>query len=169
MRYFTRGWANGELTDEEDHRVREAYATRLEEIATRLPPSLVRLCQGVSLHDALIESVRWKPSVAELRLALVAGTSEVGYQTIDLLYRGAIVGKQRIESLRSAACNREACVLYQEIDIADDGTLAHRLLLWPSEEVTIEFRELQYASAPRNDCNVALGGAFVVEQDEDAG
>ena len=107
MRYFTRGWANGEL---------------------------------------------------------VAGTSEVGYETIDVIYRGVMLGKQRIESLRNAACNGEACVLYQETDIADDdGTLAHRLLFWPNEEVTIEFRELEYVSAPRNDCRVALGGAFVVE------
>ena len=171
MRYFTRGWANGELTDDEGDCVRKAYATRLEEIASKLPSSMARLRQGVSLHDALIESVRWRPSAAELHVTLVAGTSEVGYETIDLTYRGAMLGRRRIESLRNAACNREACVLYHEIDIADDDrTLAHRLLFWPNEEVTIEFLELEYASASRSDCRVALGGAFVVDPEgEDQG
>jgi hypothetical protein len=132
---------------------------------------MTRLGRDVSLHDALIESVRWIPSLAELRLQLVAGTSEAGYHAIQLKYRGAMLGKSRVESLRNVACNREACVLYQEIDIADDGTLAHRLLFWPNDEVTIEFGELEYLSVPRDDCRVTLAGAFVVqlgdEEEED--
>jgi hypothetical protein len=67
------------------------------------------------------------------------------------------------------ACNRDACVLYQEIDITDDGALAHRLLFWPSDEVTIEFNELEYVCAPRNDRRVTLGGAFVVEEEGEYG
>jgi hypothetical protein len=106
---------------------------RREEVcfAAAAAPLDVAEREGVSLHDALIDSVRWKPSLAELRVTLVAGTLEVSYETIDLIYRGARLGKHRIESLRNAACNREACVLYQEIDIDDDdGTLIHRLLFW---------------------------------------
>jgi hypothetical protein len=81
-----------------------------------------------------------------------------------------MLGKHRLDSLRKAAHDREACILYQEVDIDDDGTLAHRLLFWPSEEVTIEFRELEYACTPRDDCRVTLGGAFVIEQEgEDRG
>ncbi|WP_394834440.1 DUF4085 domain-containing protein [Pendulispora rubella] len=167
MRYFTRGWANGELTDDAHALVCDAYAARLEQIVFRFPSSMARLHQETSLHDALIESVRWKPSAAELQLRLVAGTSEIGYQTVSLTYRGAMLGRPRIASLRNAANDREACVLYQELDIADDGTFAHRLLFWPNEEVTIEFRELEYDSAPRNDCRVTLGGAFVVEGEEE--
>jgi hypothetical protein len=125
---------------------------------------MISLRRGVSLHDALIESVRWKPSEAELRLTLVAGTSGAGYQAVHLTYRGAMLGKHRVESLRNAACDREACVLYQEIDIEDDGTLVHRLLFWPRDEVTLEFRELEYACTPRNDRRVTLGGAFAVEE-----
>lgn len=165
MRYFTRGWANGELTDDEVEKVREAYEKRLAEIASRLPSAVTRLEQGVSLHDALIESVRWTPSVAELRLTLVAGDLEVGYHAIQLTYRGAVLGNHRIESLRNVAHNREACVLYDEVDIADDGTLAHRLLFWPNEEVAIDFRELQYACTPRNDRRVTRGSAFMVDKE----
>jgi hypothetical protein len=93
----------------------------------------------------------------------VIGTSESGYHAVQLTYRGAMLGKSRVESLRNVACNREACVLYQEIDVTDDGTLVHRLLFWPNDEVTIEFGELEYVSAPRDDCRVTLAGAFVVE------
>jgi len=78
-----------------------------------------------------------------------------------------MLGHSRIESLRNVACNREACVLYQEIDVADDGTLTHRLLFWPNDEVTIDFNELDYACAPRGDCRVSLPGAFVVEDEDE--
>ena len=162
MRYFTRGWAVGDLTEEESDRASERYAARLDAIADRLSPPMARLRSGVSLHDALIESVRWNPQVAELRLTLVAGTLERGYHTVVLVYRGALLGVQRIESLRRAASNREACVLYNEIDVADDGTFVHRILFWPSEETTIDFRELEYLDTPRGDCRVHLAGAFVV-------
>lgn len=169
MRYFTRGWANGELTEEEGETVCRAYEARLTEISPGLPPSMARLLRGASLHDAIIESVRWMPSRAELRLVLVCGSSEVGYQGIHLTYRGAMLGERRIESLRNAANNREACLLYDEIDVAEEGMLTHRLLFWPSEEVTIEFSELDYVSVPRDDCRVTLAGAFVVQDDEDNG
>ena len=86
----------------------------------------------------------------------------------DLSRRDARQGSNRIESLRNVACNREACVLYQEIDIADEGSLAHRLLFWPNDEVTIEFSELECVCVPRNDCRVTLGGAFVVAEDDEA-
>ncbi len=76
-----------------------------------------------------------------------------------------MLGRSRIESLRNVASNRDACVLDQELDIADDGVLAHRLLFWPNEEVTIEFSELDYVSAPRDDCRVTLGHAFVVVEE----
>jgi len=167
MRYFTRGWANGELTEEEDDTLSRAYEARLTEITPRLPPSMVRLLEGASLHDAIIESVRWAPSQAELRLKLVCGASDVGYRGVQLTYRGAMLGKARIESLRNVANDREACILYQEVDIDEEGVLAHRLLCWPNAEVTIEFRELDYVSAPRDDRRVTLAGAFVVVEDGD--
>jgi hypothetical protein len=112
---------------------------------------------------SLSKSVYWNRGDAELRLTLVAGTLERGYHTIVLVYRGAMLGTRRIESLRRAACDREACVLYNEIDVDDDdGHFVHRILFWPSEEVTLDFRELEYRDTPRDDARVALGGAFVV-------
>jgi hypothetical protein len=168
VRYFTRGWANGELTEDEGESVRQGYRARLAEIASRLPSAMTRL-RDVSVHDALIESVRWRPSASELRLTLIAGTLETGYLALHLTYRGAMLGEHRIDSLRNAACEKEACVLYQEIDIEDDGTLVHRLLFWPRDEVTLDFRELEFACTPRNDCRVTPGGGFVDEDGDDRG
>jgi hypothetical protein len=45
--------------------------------------------------------------------------------------------------------------------------LGHRLFFWPRDEVTIDFRELDYACTPRNDCGVTPGGAFVEDDNED--
>lgn len=163
MRYFTRGWANGELTEEEGAAVNAAYRARIAEIAPRLPPAMIRLRQGVSLHDAVIESVRWDPSRKRLRLALVAEALEVGYQLLELTYHGAMLGKARIDSLRNVVSNKGACVLYQELDISEDGDLVHRLLFYPNEEVTIDFRSLDYTSTPRADARMTFGGVFAIE------
>jgi len=111
--------------------------------------------------------VRWKPVTRELRLTLVTGTSEVGYETVELSYRGALLGRARIQALRGAAMNREACILYTEIDMDQDGMFEHRLLFWPNEEVTLTFAALELTRAPRSDKRVRLHGAFVIESDDE--
>ena len=49
-------------------------------------------------------------------------------------------------------------MLYDEVDINDDGLLVHRLLFWPREEVTIDFRELELAVEAREDCQSISAG-----------
>ena len=157
MRHFTRGWTNGELDDEESDGVVEAYRRRLVAIGSRLPEPARRLAHEVYLHDAVIANIEWAPSNKKLTITLATGTSESGYLTVSLTYLGAELGEQRVEALRSVARDRETEVLYDEIDIGDDGGLIHRLLFWPREEVTIDFRELQLHIEPRADRRVHVG------------
>lgn len=167
MRYFTRGWANGELDDAEGGRVVEAYQRRLEAIMPRLPAPARVLAREVSLHDAIIESVRWHPAAKELTLTL-ATVDPSGYHTVALTYRGALLGVERVRTLREVARDRETEVLYSEVDIDDDGLLAHRMLFWPRDELTIDFGELGLEVTSRDDRRVSLGGAFVEVDDAPA-
>jgi hypothetical protein len=160
VRYFTRGWATGELDDDEHTRVLDAYARRLEAIERRLPESMRRLAHEVNLHDALIEQIRWRSSARELVLELVAGDIQAGYQTVKLRYVGALLGRARMETLRAVACSRETSILYDEVDIDDKGELTHRLLFEPRDELTIDFAELRLEVRPRADRRVHLGRAF---------
>ena len=168
MRYFTRGWANGDLSDDEYARMPEAYARRLAEIAPRLPAAMLKLAREISLHDGLIARMRWRPNSKELTMTLVTGSVGPGYRTTTLTYVGALLGKSRIEALRNAGLDRETQLLYDEVDIDDDGLLVHRILFWPREEVTIDFSELRLEDEPREDRRVNLGPGFYEDYpDED--
>lgn len=164
MRYFTRGWATGDYDDAACDRALREYNERLAQIDPLLSDDLRRLSE-TSLNDGLIESVVWDPHQSELTLSLVVGGPE--YSTLRLHYAGALLGRSE-ESLRRAALDREAEVLYDEIDVREDGLFVHRLLFWPREELSIWFDRLSLELTPREGTAVELGGAWhVVERDED--
>jgi hypothetical protein len=168
MRFFTRAWATGELSEEEWLRASEAYRARVAEIIPRLSPAMVRLAAELSLHDGLIARVVWNAHTHCLRLTLVCGDAQGGCVEVRLVYRGAMLGRSRLEALRRAALSRETELLYDEVDVDDDAILSHRLLFAPCEEVTIDFRELELIIAPRADRRVHLVGAFVEEGPEES-
>lgn len=166
MRYFTRGWAAGELDDNEADQVAEAYRVRLAVIAPRLPPAMLRMTREIRLHDALIERVIWDPASRRLWLSLVCEDREGGQLLMRLCYGGAMLGAGRVESLRRAAESRLTELLYDEVDVDDAGILSHRLLFAPSEEVTIDFENMDMTVSPRPDRRIELLRPFVVESSE---
>ncbi|HTH07862.1 MAG TPA: hypothetical protein VL916_18415 [Ilumatobacteraceae bacterium] len=162
MRYFTRGWANGDLDDPEWERALADYQARLEEIGGRLSFAVDELARRTNLHDALIDSVRWEMATGRLTLKLVhhhLDTDE--HRLLTLVYEGAMLGAARVESLRRAALSRDTELLYDEVDFDEkDGLFVHRILFWPNEELTIEFRSLTLSSQPIPNRRVELSNAF---------
>jgi hypothetical protein len=161
MRFFTRGWVSGELSEEEYDRALAAYWARVDEITPRLPPEMVRMVREFQLHDAIIEQVVWDPEHKVLDLALVASTAQEECVLLKLSYGGAMLGDDPVEALRRAALSRETMLLYDEVDIDQEGDLAHRLLFHPCEEITIAFRDFAMQALPRADRRVKLGPAFL--------
>jgi hypothetical protein len=87
MRYFTRGWANGELNDDESEQVVQAYRRHLESIRSGLTSSTRLMVTEVNLHDAVIDSIRWRSSRKELTITLAThAPTRNGYQTATLTY-----------------------------------------------------------------------------------
>ena len=83
VRFFTRGWHSGELSDEESQQTVRDYHAHLEAISARLPDPVVALEREVDLHDAVIERVEWEPANARLVLRLVA-LAWPGYQAVTI-------------------------------------------------------------------------------------
>jgi hypothetical protein len=169
VRYFTRGLVNGELGDDEMAQATAAYAQRLEAISPHLPAPVLKLA-GLNLHDATIENVRWEPAVKRLRLSLLTLDPPSRYQAVALTYSGALLGDRRIRTHRDVARDRETEILESEVDRDDEGVFSHRLLLWPRDELTIDFTDLSLEIADREDRRVNLGGGFfreIVPEDED--
>jgi uncharacterized protein DUF4085 len=144
------------------------YHAHLEAISARLPDPVVALAREVNLHDAVIERVEWEPANAQLVLRLVtrAGGSN---QAVTITYSGAMLGEHRLDTLRNAARDRKTEILYSEVDVDEEGVLAHRLLFWPRDELTIEFGALTLDVQPRADDLVRLGPFFLeaLADDED--
>lgn len=171
MRYFTRGWQAGELDDAESEAVCLAYQARLAAITPQLPEALRRLARELDVHDGIIDRVRWYPRRRVLVLVLVCGAFDAsgrvsGDVEARIEYRGAQLGEQRVRTLQRVATSRETEVLYDEVDLNDDGSFAHRLLFEPADELTIDFTALDLAIRARADRRVALLGSFVVDDAE---
>ena len=160
VRFFTRGWHQGDLSDEEYEQTVRDYDAHLEAISARLPDPVVALARGVNLHDAVIERVEWEPASARLVLRLVTRTSG-SRQAVTLTYSDAMLGDQRLDVLKNVARDRKTEILYSEVDLGEDGVLAHRLLFWPRDELTIDFGTLTLELRPRADDRVQLDPFFL--------
>jgi hypothetical protein len=165
MRYFTRGWVNGEYSDDDHDASAVAYASRLNDIAGQLPEAVARLAEQ-SLQDAEIDRVTWEPAAQRLILALVIERA-AGYATLTLTYTGALLGARRVQVLRDVARDRNAQILCSEVDRDEEGLLTHRLLFWPRDELTIDFTSLTLELADREDHRVSLR-PFFIEVDQHA-
>lgn len=175
MRYFTRGWHEGDLDDDEADAVKAAYWARIATIEDRLPEPILRLARHVNLHDGVIEKVTWDPANESLVLDLVASAlkSPQQVQAVRIAFGGALMGEKRIDTLRDAARDRKSSILYWEIDVDDRGwspeaPFVLRLLLWPRDELSIDFAELELDVEDRSDDRVRLSPFFIeVLHDED--
>ena len=163
MRYFTRGWINGEYSEEDHDASWAAYAARLDEISGQLPAAMIQLAKE-SLHDAVIDCVTWDPAAQRLTLVLAVERA-TGHVTMTLTYAGALLGESRVEVLRAVARDRQTEILYSEVDRDSGGLLAHRLLFWPRDELTIDFASLTLEVTERADLRVFLSPSFI-EVDE---
>jgi hypothetical protein len=160
VRFFTRGWHSGELSDEESEETVRDYEAHLEAISARLPDPVLVLAREVNLHDAVIERVEWEPAAARLVLRLVTRPDE-GNEAVTLVYSDVMLGEQRLEVLRAVARDRKTEILYSEVDVDGEGVLAHRLLFWPRDELTIEFGTMNLEVQPRADDRVRLVPFFL--------
>jgi hypothetical protein len=148
VKFFTRQWARGGLSEAETERIREAYSKHARSIADFLPTSIARL-QVLNLHDALIQFVEVRRSRHELSIDLVCGDLQHGYSDISLLFTGVDWSSVSLDSLRQVALEPETELLYDEVDLVASGRYAHRILFWPRGEVEIVFEGLHLKELPR--------------------
>jgi hypothetical protein len=154
--YFTRNWYAGD--DDADRTITvEAYWRHVDAIADRLPPTVRTFAREVNLHDGRFRAVTFTPSTGVLEMKLRCGDLQVGYFDLNLKYIGVHLPDTALAQLIAPVNNPTAEILYDEIDLGDDGRLVHRLALWPATdralwpftEVVISFITLDYVQRPR--------------------
>ncbi|MBV9495425.1 MAG: DUF4085 family protein [Acidobacteria bacterium] len=131
MRFFTRSWSEGELSDAEFEAAISDYRDHVATLLDRLSAPLRRLATDLSMHDAIVKNVQ--RAERSLSLSLRVGDRQRGYFDLDLRY-------EDVSSLRGmAAVGSE--VLQDEVDIDDDGAFVHRFL-FDVGEMVVSFRDV---------------------------
>jgi hypothetical protein len=143
MRFFTPEWRDGELQDEEYNNAYIEYAHRLGQIRSRLPISLVRFIDSISLHDGQIRSAVLDSADA-FRLALRAGDLQSGYLDIDIVYGGVDVLDGTPST--NAVLSSDAEILQDEVDLSGEDIFEHRFLFAPEGELRIQFRSFEFTA-----------------------
>lgn len=162
MRFFTREWKNGELTDEEYDAVVPAYWQHYAEIASKLPTTVQQFSPTISLHDGLPWYARVDRTALTLEIISRCGDQQVGYFDLALRYRLTSVRAECIAAVARMVADSEAEMFYDEFDLAPHGQYVHRILLWPTDELAIEFSEFSYECIARPDREVpAVAERFV--------
>jgi hypothetical protein len=145
MKYFTRGWSNGEFDDETSDQMRAAYWDRVKSLRPSMPASVKKLATATELHDAVIDRISWdrRRRNLKLELVLIDDHKPSGSLGATLLYKGVRLSDQKIDLLAERARDRRTEILYDEVDLEEKGNWVHRMLFWPVGEISIWFSSLK--------------------------
>lgn len=139
MKFFTRGWTHGDMTDEESEAVVPAYWRHVEALA--LPPSVDALAK-LNTHDAYVLAVEHDVSAGTLQLRLRCGDLQVGYFDALVRFAGVSLHPEHFDMLSGARRPADFEILDDEVDRSGDGIFEYRLLLSPVFEVRFEFKQV---------------------------
>jgi hypothetical protein len=144
MKFFTRAWTTGELTDEEHAGMPDAYWRYLATL--QLPPAIAALSK-VNVHDAFVLAIDHQPAHSLLTLRLRCGDLQRGYSDVTLAFSHVTVDLATLDTLRRAVRPADVEVLYDEIGRSDDR-FEYRLLMYPNGEMNIQFRRVEVTERP---------------------
>lgn len=145
MRFFTRAWVGGGLTEREVDEAIEAYESHLASLSPSLPPSILELARGINLHDGRIRRVSIDFEKCEVFLGLICGDRQQGYFKLDLLYSGVVFDRTDFVTLEALAIGSGSEIVRDEVDRAEGGGYIHRMIFWPEGEVVITFLDLAFS------------------------
>lgn len=150
MKFFTRQWHAGHLSDREADKVAQAYADHLESFLPRLPASLLALAKNTNLHDGRIRQVSVDRVAASVTLAVRCGDLQSGYFDVDLIYESVDFTNSELSEMKAIAQDPRAEVLYDEVDTNIHNRWVHRILFWPYRELCFDFGNLNLRVESRN-------------------
>ncbi len=150
MKYFTRSWLNGGMSEAEHEATVASYSDYLDRVVPELPQSIAALAREPSLHDALIRRVVLDFAAQSLKLELLSGDLQFGYFDVEILYRRVEWSLLDQAALVRRAEDPETEFLYDEVERISGDTYEHRVLFWPDDEIAIRFGELEFQRKPRD-------------------
>ncbi len=142
MKFFTKEWLNGELTDEAYEAVPGDYFLYLTTLD--LPHDVLALSE-INLHDGFILDIHHQPESAQLRLRLRCGDLQRGYFDLILDYRCVALENSSLVVVRCSMRVPKVELLYDEMDRVG-SRFQHRIILDTHQEVCVEFAQVAIVS-----------------------
>ncbi len=137
MKYFTKDWFSGDLSEATvDERV-EKYNQYLDEIFEALPFTLKVLFRSISLHDAIIEKVVYDEERKTATFHLLCGDRQVGYFALIIEYLNA----SKLDSSLFEENTLE--ILRDELEwLKNENKYSHKLFFSDKSETEIVFEDI---------------------------
>jgi hypothetical protein len=148
MRFFPPETSFAKANPLEYDAARAAYQRHVDLVAPKLPPSLLSLARGsLNLQEASVRRCTFEEAKDQVRLLLTlhAGAAE---QVVELVYEGVDPEALDVETLTAFATEPQSEVLYDEVDVLDNGAYAHRILFSPGPGRELELRFSRFAVRP---------------------
>ena len=149
MKFFTKAWHAGDMSDDRVDEIRADYLSHLATVLLALPRQFRSFAETISIHDAQVRSIRLDRTSGVLELELRAGDRQVGYFDLTITYRGVQFDSLDSHALAEIAAGTEFEALYDEVDVAQHGGYEHRWLWWPYRDLNIRFAAFEYAVSPK--------------------
>lgn len=147
MKYFTKEWCFGEMTDEQCDATLNRYKKYIDQIYISLPFVLKVLAKNTPFHDGIVNSIEIQED--NLTLIGIFGDLEIGYFKLKIVYK-----KTNIETNNRSffsIFNKELLeILSDEIEILPDGYYSHKLLFSSKKEFEITFKDVEIEIANVN-------------------
>jgi hypothetical protein len=143
MKFLTREWATGDLTDKASDDRLAAYRKHTKAVRSLLPQK-IRSFSMLSLHDGLIKFSTIHMDTRILELCLRCGDLQVGYSDIGIEYHGVDFKQSKLTDFRKSVLSKKTEILYDEFDIGSDGLIKHSYSFTPKYECEIVFRSLEF-------------------------
>lgn len=145
MKWFTRDFLTGGLDEAEWQRRIDNHEQHMAEIEGRLNSGAELLAGATNLHDAQLRE--WSHISDTLRLRLLIGDLQVGYEWANLTYNGAALVSATAEELNTWS-EKAYEIGADEIDVVGPHRFEHRALLWPEGEFAVQFTSLTVDRSP---------------------
>lgn len=146
MRFLTREWHAGDLSDDEADALETAHAEHLAATLSEVSPQLLAFHTTVIIHEGMLQAAFLDHRDATLRILLRCGDQQDDYRDVALTYLGIDVSLLDVALLALIVNDSHSEALYVEIDQMEDSSYVHRWLWWPFyREVDIPFRDLTFS------------------------
>lgn len=148
MKYFTREWHRGDLSEENRAKVSDAYDERLALIAGSLPPKLYDLARNRGALNGVIRRAVAERDLDFLILEMIIDDPFDGPCDVELTYLGIRWDWIDLKALARRARDPETRILRHEVDVVSPLQFEHSFLFSPQDHVTIRFSDIAVSKLP---------------------